>query len=159
LNNSISLAVENYEGKIAEIMLICRPCVLSEKSKNDELTMNDKMMIQVPTQVKELAEKTIEQAEKAFSAFIEAANKSVEMVPHPGTDISKKTISMTEQNMKAGFDHARQLLQATDLQHFMQIQSDYLKTQFATAQDQMKQLGADVMASAKNVTYNATKND
>ena len=118
--------------------------------------MNDPMKMQVPPQVKELAEKTVEQAEKAFTAFIEAAHKSVEMVPHPGTDISKKTLSMTEQNMKAGFDHARALLHATDLQHFMQLQSDYLKAQFTTVQEQMKQLGEDVMASAKKV---AASND
>ena len=113
--------------------------------------MNDTTKMQVPPQVKELAEKTVEQAEKAFSAFIEAAHKSVEMVPHPGTDISKKTLSMTEQNMKAGFDHARALLHATDLQHFMQLQSDYLKAQFTVVQHQMKQLGEDVMTSAKKV--------
>jgi phasin len=114
--------------------------------------LNDTMKMQVPSQVKELAEKTVEQAEKAFTAFIEAAHKSVEMVPHPGTDISKKTLSMTEQNMKAGFDHARALLHATDLQHFMQLQGDYLKAQFAAVQDQMIQLGEDVMASAKKVS-------
>ena len=113
--------------------------------------MNDPMKMQVPPQVKELAEKTVEQAEKAFTAFIEAAHKSVEMVPHPGTDISKKTLSMTEQNMKAGFDHARALLHATDLQHFMQLQGDYLKAQFTNVQEQMKQLGEDVLASAKKV--------
>ncbi|QDM19251.1 phasin [Tardiphaga sp. vice352] len=112
------------------------------------------MKMQVPAQVKELAESTVEQAEKAFTTFIEAAHKSVDMVPHPATDISKKTLSLTEQNMKTAFDHARNLLHATDLQHFMQIQSDYLKTQFTTAQEQMKQLGGDMMASAKTAASN-----
>ncbi|QDM29790.1 phasin [Tardiphaga sp. vice304] len=112
------------------------------------------MKMQVPAQIKELAEKTVEQAEKAFTTFIEAAHKSVDMVPHPATDISKKTLSLTQQNMKAAFDHARNLLHATDLQHFMQIQSDFLKTQFTTAQEQMKQLGGDVMASTKKAASN-----
>ena len=113
------------------------------------------MKMQVPPQVKELAEKTVEQAEKAFTAFIEAAHKSVAMVPGPGTDISKKTLSMTEQSMKAGFDHARALLHATDFQHFMQLQSDYVKAQFTTVQEQMKQLGEDVMTSAKKVAVSS----
>ena len=42
--------------------------------------MNDKTSMQVPAQVKEFAEKSVEQAEKAFDAFIQAAHKSVEMV-------------------------------------------------------------------------------
>ena len=57
--------------------------------------MNENMKMQVPAQIKELAEKTVEQAEKAFTTFIEAAHKSVDMVPHPATDISKKTLSLT----------------------------------------------------------------
>lgn len=118
--------------------------------------MSDQMNMQVPAQVRELAEKTVEQAEKAFTAFIQAAHKSVEMVPHPGTELSKKTISLTEQNMKAGFDHARKLLQATDLQQFMQIQGEYLKTQFSSAQEQMKQLGEHVMASTKKAGSSET---
>ena len=36
--------------------------------------------LEVPAQIKEVAEKTIDQAEKSFSAFIEAANKSVSML-------------------------------------------------------------------------------
>jgi phasin len=114
--------------------------------------MNEKMTMQVPTQVKEMAEKTVEQAEKAFKTFIEAAHKSVEMVPPPATDISKKTLSMTEQNMKAVFDHARKLLQATDLQHIMEIQTEYVKSQFSVAQEQMREFGEHVMTSTKSVT-------
>jgi phasin len=79
------------------------------------------------------------------------------MVPNPATNISKKTLSLTEQNMKAAFDHARNLLQATDLQDLMRIQGEYLKTQFTTAQEQMKELGADVMSTASNVASEAGK--
>jgi hypothetical protein len=48
-----------------------------------------------------------------------------------GTELSKQALSFTEQNMKAAFDHARKLVQATDLQQAMQIQSEFLKSQFA----------------------------
>ena len=36
--------------------------------------------LEIPAQIKEVAEKTIDQAERGFSAFIEAANKSVSMI-------------------------------------------------------------------------------
>jgi hypothetical protein len=72
--------------------------------------------LEVPAQIKEVAEKTIDQAERGFSAFIEAANKSVSMIPNPTTDMSLKALSHTEQNMKAAFDHAKKLVQAKDLQ-------------------------------------------
>ena len=51
--------------------------------------------LEVPAQIKEVAEKTIDQAERSFHAFIEAANKSVSMLPNPPTDLSLRALSLT----------------------------------------------------------------
>ena len=72
--------------------------------------------LEVPAELRDMAEKSIDQAEKAFGMFFDAANKSVASVPSPGTEISKQALTFTEQNMKAAFEHARSLLHATDLQ-------------------------------------------
>ena len=50
-----------------------------------------KMGMEVPAQVREFAEKSVDQAEKAFDAFIDAANKSASMIPNPTTETSKKS--------------------------------------------------------------------
>jgi phasin len=72
--------------------------------------------LEVPAELRELAEKTIDQAEKAFEMFFDAAGKSMASVPTPGTEISRQALSFTEQNMKAAFEHARKLVHATDPQ-------------------------------------------
>ena len=97
--------------------------------------------LEIPAQIKEVAEKTIDQAERGFSAFIEAANKSVSMIPNPTTDMSLKALSHTEQNMKAAFDHAKKLVQAKDLQEAMRLQTEFLKAQYDAATQQLKELG------------------
>ena len=107
--------------------------------------------LEVPTQIKEVAEKTIDQAERGFSAFIEAANKSVSMIPNPATDMSLKALSHTEQNMKAAFDHAKRLLQAKDLQEAMRLQAEFLKAQYDAATEQLKELGSSVRSSGADV--------
>ena len=107
--------------------------------------------LEVPAQIKEVAEKTIDQAERGFSAFIEAANKSVSMIPNPTTDMSLKALSLTEQNMKAAFDHAKKLLQANDLQEAMRIQAEFLKAQYETATEQLKEMGNSVRSSGADV--------
>jgi phasin len=107
---------------------------------------------EVPAELRNMAERTIEQAEKAFDMFFEAANKSVARFTHPGAEISKKALSLTEQNMKAAFDSARKIALATDLQEAMQIQSEFLKSQFTNAGDQMKQIADGAMSAAKDMT-------
>jgi phasin len=107
--------------------------------------------LEVPAQIKEVAEKTIDQAEKGFSAFIEAASKSVSMIPNPTTDMSLKALSLTEQNIKAAFEHAKKLLQAKDLQEAMRLQAEFLKAQYEAATEQLKEMGTSVRSAGADV--------
>jgi phasin len=108
--------------------------------------------LEVPAELRDLAEKTIDQAEKAFGMFFDAANKSVTAVSSPGTEISKQALTFTEQNMKAAFEHARKLVHATDLQEAMRIQSEFLKSQFTNAGEHMRQITGDVMSATKDAS-------
>jgi phasin len=108
--------------------------------------------LEVPAELRDLVEKTIDQAEKAFGMFFDAANKSVTSIPTPGTEISKQALTFTEQNMKAAFEHARKLVHATDLQQALQIQSEFLRSQFTNAGEHMRQITGNVMSAAKDAS-------
>jgi len=105
--------------------------------------------LEVPAELRDLAEKTIDQAEKAFGLFFEAATKSMSAVPGAGTEVSKQALTFTEQNMKAAFEHARKLVHATDLQEAMRIQSDFLRSQFTNAGEHMRQITGNLMPKGK----------
>jgi phasin len=107
---------------------------------NGEKAIMVEPKLEVPAELRELAEKTIDQAEKAFGMFFEAAGKSMTSTSSPGAEISRQALSLAEQNMKAAFDHARKLVHATDLQEAMQIQSEFLKSQFTNAGEHMRQM-------------------
>src|ERR1700748_3316479 len=108
--------------------------------------------LEVPAELRDLAEKTIDQAERAFGMFFEAAAKSVGAIPSPGTEISKQALSFTKQNMKAAFEHARKLVHATDLQQALQIQSEFLRSQFTNAGEHMRQITGNLAAATKDAT-------
>jgi phasin len=108
--------------------------------------------LEVPAELRDLAEKTIDQAEKAFGMFFDAAGKSMTSMPGAGTEISRQALSFTEQNMKAAFDHARKLVHATDLQEAMRIQSEFLRSQFTNAGEHMRQISGGVMSAAKDAS-------
>src|SRR6201996_4097434 len=113
--------------------------------------------LEVPAELRDLAEKAIDQAERAFGMFFNAANKSVTAIPTPGTEISKQALSFTEQNMKSAFEHARRLVHATDLQQAMQIQSEFLRSQFTNAGEHMRQITGNVMTAAKDTAKDMAK--
>ena len=108
--------------------------------------------LEVPAELRDLAEKTIDQAEKAFGMFFEAANKSITSMPNPGTEMSKQALSLTQQNIRAAFEHARKLVHATDLQEAMRIQSDFLRSQFTNAGEHMRQITGNMISAARDTT-------
>ena len=108
--------------------------------------------LEVPAELRDLVEKSIEQTERAFGMFFEAANRSVSSVPNPGTEMSRQALSLTEQNMKAAFEHARKLVHASDLQEAMRIQSEFLRSQFTSAGEHMRDITGQVMSAARDAT-------
>src|ERR1700732_1182569 len=105
--------------------------------------------LEVPAELRELAEKTIDQAEKAFAMFFDAATKSMTSNSSPGAEISKQALSFTEQNMKTAFEHARKLVHATDLQEAMRLQSEFLQSQFTNAGEHMRHITGGFMSAVK----------
>ena len=101
------------------------------------------LKMEMPIAVVNLAEMSIEQAEKAFETFIRAANKSAMMMPNPTAEISKRALSFAEQNMRTAVDHARKLVHAKDVPEAMRLQTEFLQTQFAAT---MKLLGGGALS-------------
>jgi len=108
--------------------------------------------LEVPAELRDLAEKTIDQAEKAFGLFFEAAIKSASSVPGANMEVSKQALTFTEQNMRSAFEHARKLVHATDLQEAMRIQSEFLRSQFTNAGEHMRQMTGSIIQAGKEKT-------
>ncbi len=117
---------------------------------------------EVPVEMRDFAEKSVDQARKAFDGFLGAAHKAVDTfqgssstMQSSASDATKKTLSYAEQNISAAFDHAQRLVRATDIQDAMKIQADFARTQFAAMQSQLKELGEIAQSAARSATTQA----
>jgi phasin len=117
--------------------------------------------LEIPTEVREFAEKSVDQARKAFDSYVAAAQKATAQseaaastLASSAKDLNSKAIGFVETNVKAAFDLAEKLVQAKDPKEFLAIQSEYLKGQLASVQEQAKALGEAVK---KAVTPTETK--
>jgi phasin len=109
----------------------------------------------IPSQIIDLAEKTVEQARGAFLGFISAAQKATdaaETLP-PGTkNAMDKAMSFAENNVNAAFDLAQKLVRAKDVSEVLALQSEFAKSQMAAMQTQAKELGAVAQDAITSVT-------
>jgi phasin len=113
--------------------------------------MTAKNPFEVPTEMRDLAGRSVEQARKAFETFIGAAHKSAALgegasnpVQKGLSDMTRKTVGFAETNVKAAFQLAEQLVQAKTVEEVFSLQTEYIKAQASALQSQMAEAGEAV---------------
>ena len=109
---------------------------------------------EIPNELRDFAERSVEQARKAFEGFLTVAQRAsgvageaASTTPSGAKSVSAHVLTYTERNVNAAFDLAQKLVRAKDPQEALALQSEYLKTQLAVLQEQAKELGAIVQKS------------
>lgn len=118
---------------------------------------------EIPTEMRDLAEKSVDQARKAFEGFVSAAQRAAGQVDTATASVQSNTKSIgtkamgfAEQNVRSAFDLAQKLVRAKDFQEVLTLQTDYARSQMTVIQDQAKELGSAVQSAAQGAVQTAT---
>ena len=114
---------------------------------------------EIPNEMRDFAEKSVDQARKAFEGYLTAAQQAVgkmESVAQSagvGTHgATSKAVGFAGENVNAAFELARKLMAARDLQEVVALQSEFAKSQLSAMQTQAKELAGMAQAAAKAAT-------
>jgi hypothetical protein len=97
-----------------------------------------------------LLKKVSSKRKKQFRHFWILQAGQLRLAPGPVTDVAKHALAITEQNLKASFEHARKLMEAKDVGEVMQLQTDFLRNQFGIATEQFKKMAGGAVAGAND---------
>ena len=110
----------------------------------------------VPTQMRQFAEQSVEQAKKAVDGFLTAAQKTASTLETQANtaqagakDVREKVMGFAEENINNSFDFAQKLVRAKDIQEVMRLQQEFLQQQMRAMQSQAKDLGASAVEAVK----------
>ena len=115
---------------------------------------------EMPQQLRELAEKNVEQARATYAQFMDAMTQAMSVwstapsnVMTSGfKDVQELAIRFAKENAEAGFTLASELANAKDIQGVITLQSRYAQTQLQSYARQAQELGrlmAEAMQSMK----------
>lgn len=112
----------------------------------------------VPTQMRQFAEQSVEQAKKAVDGFLTAAQKTAAAIETQANtaqsgakDVRERVMSFAEQNIANSFEYAQKLVRAKDVQEVMALQQEFLQSQMQAMQAQAKDLGSAATQAAASV--------
>jgi phasin len=102
---------------------------------------------EIPEAMRETARRSVEDAQAAFDRFISATQEAVgrldarsETAQTGLQEISRKMLELSEENVKAAFDHAQRLLRARTLDDVVKLQSEFTRRQMAMLGEQTRVL-------------------
>ena len=120
--------------------------------------VNDPMSnFEIPTEMRQVAEKSLEDAKKAFDGFIAAAQKAAAEVDATlaqagAKDVGRKAMAFAEQNVATSFEFAQKLARAKTVEEMLRLQAEFVKTQMPVLSDQAKELGEAATTAATGTT-------
>jgi len=103
---------------------------------------------EIPEQMRDVAEKSVNQARSAFEQFLNATQKamataegSAKAVSGGAADLSRQSLAFAEENLAASFDLAQRLVQARTVQEIAALQQEFIRRQMKAMTEQGKTLG------------------
>jgi hypothetical protein len=108
----------------------------------------------VPSELRDFADRSVEQARKAFDGFIGVVNAAIDgQAPSRAENaasselLSRLAIGFAERNVQGAFDFAHDVVHATDLAEVIELQREFLAKQMKALKSQMRSLDKATAAS------------
>jgi phasin len=111
---------------------------------------------EIPTELRDIAEKSVDQARNAVGAMMTNAHKAADQVQKGGLTLQAtfqaavaKGFDHAQANADAAFDHVQKLVRTKDLREAYELQTAYVRSQFSTLQAQAKEFGSLAQSAAR----------
>ena len=126
--------------------------------------MPDNKMFEFPTEMRELAEKNVEQARVAYGQFMEFMSQAMNAWSSTGAPeaanfkaLQERAVTFAKENAERSFSLASDLANAKDMQEVVTLQSRYVQTQMQTFGIQAQQLSWLMADAFRNMQSKPTK--
>jgi len=103
---------------------------------------------EIPEQMRDAADKSVDQARKAFDDFIDATQKAVakaedsaKTLREGAAEVNRQALALAEENVAASFDLAHRLVRARTVEEVALIQQEFVQRQMQNLAEQGKNLG------------------
>ena len=110
---------------------------------------------EIPKEMRQMAEASVEQARKAFDKFMTNAQATAGTIEERratvragAKEVGAKAVSFAEKNVQASLDYAQSLLKAKDLPEVMKLHGDFIQGQMRALAEQASEMGQIVSRAA-----------
>ena len=112
--------------------------------------------LEIPKEMRAVAEQSVEQGKLAFNNYLQAAQEAVSAFDQwvktsqvGAQSLYNKAINFAQRNVLSAFEFAQQIVQAKDIKELTQTQTEFVQSQMQVLSEQVKDLGETATKTAK----------
>lgn len=112
-----------------------------------EMTEQSPLTSKLPPQFRELAERNVDQAKKAYEQYVSTTERLLNTIEDAtrqawsgARDVNLRMLGFADANAKAGFDYAERVVKAKDVKEMASLQQEYLKEATERLGQQMREI-------------------
>jgi len=118
----------------------------------------------IPDQLRQAAEQSVQQAKKAVEQFMDATQTAVakaegssKMLPQSVVDVNLQALAFIEENLAASFELAQNLVRARTLEEVAALQQEFIQRQATAVAEQEVSLGEMINRATLTATTKSKK--
>ena len=126
--------------------------------------MKEKQVFEIPPEMRDFAEKNVEQTRVAYGQFMEFMSQAMNAWSAPGAKenenfniLQERAMAFAKENAERSFALASEIAQAKNMQEVVTLQSRYVQTQMQTFGIQAQQLSWLMADAFRNMQSKTTK--
>ncbi|MEQ9688560.1 MAG: phasin family protein [Bauldia litoralis] len=103
----------------------------------------------IPDQIREITDKSVNQAKKALEQYLDATQQAVSKAEgstrsaqEGAAEVNRQALAFVEENVASSFDLAQRLVQARTIEEIAALQKEYFAKQMQNLTEQGKSLSA-----------------
>jgi len=120
--------------------------------------MDKDQAFEIPKEMRDLAERNVEQARAAHQQLMDVARQAQSMMSHSqaaaaagALEVQQKAMSYAEQNINESFEFAAKLARTGDLKSALELQQEFTQRQFRTCGEQAQELSTLLVEAAQRI--------
>lgn len=125
--------------------------------------MTDKTAFEIPEPMRVFADKSVDQAKKAFDDFMAAAVKALDKaetqaktLQSGSQDLNRQAVGFVESSIATTFEFAQKMVRASTIEELGELQKEYLAKQVEAVRDQSKSVSEMIGRVASDATKSKT---
>ncbi len=119
---------------------------------------------EIPEQLRQATERSMEQAKQAFEQFLDATHKAVataegsaKSLGEGAADVQRQALAFAEENIAASFELAQNIARARTVEEVSALQQEFAQKRMSAAVEQGKQIGGMASRAAETAAGKAKK--